>query len=77
MELRREMRAFIDAIPPKRLAALKPLLADLAELGCAIEDDLTGEELALIAEGGAEYDRNPGVFMTLGEYRKSRGLGPA
>ena len=68
------MHALIDTIPPKRLVALRPLLADLAESDCAIEFDLTEEEISLIAEGSKEYDRNPSSFVTLDEYRKNRKL---
>jgi len=73
-ELRRELHAFIDTMPPKRLVALRPLLADLAEPDFAIESDLTEEELELIAEGSREYDRNPDSFVTLDEYKTSRKL---
>jgi hypothetical protein len=73
-ELRRELHTFIDAIPAKRLTALRPLLADLAEPDFIIETDLTDKERALIAEGMIEYEKNPASFITLAEYKKSRGI---
>jgi len=72
--LRQELYAFIDRIPPKRLSALKPLLADLAEPDYLIETDLTATERALIAEGVEEYEKNPASFVTLAEYKKSRSI---
>ena len=70
----RELQDFIEAIPVGRLEALRPLLADLAEPAFLIEDDLTEDELAIIAEGSREYDRNPGSFLTVEEYKRSRGI---
>jgi len=72
--LRRELQAFIDIIPSKRLVALKPLLADLAESDFVIETDLTDKEKKLIAEGRAEYERNPASFVTIAEYKNCRGI---
>jgi len=70
----RELQDFIEAIPTGRLEALRPLLADLAEPAFVIEDDLTEDELATIAAGSREYDRNPDSFITLDEYKRSRGV---
>ena len=72
--LRRELCTLIGMIPAKRLPALKPLLADLAEQDCVIETDLTPEEIAMIKEGMREYEKNPESFTTLTEYKKSRGI---
>ena len=72
--LRQELHAFIDVIPPKRLTALKPLLADLAEPDIIIETNLTSQERALLAEGMREYDRNPDSFVTLAEYKTRRDI---
>ena len=72
--LRRELQYFIEMIPTGRLEALRPLLADLAEPAFVIEDDLTEDELAIIAEGSRKYDRNPDGFLTVDEYKRSRGI---
>jgi hypothetical protein len=73
--LRRELQDFIEVIPIGRLEALRPLLADLAEPAFVIEDDLTEDELAIIAEGSRRYDTNPEDFLTVDEYKRSRGIG--
>jgi len=72
--LRRELHDFIDRIPSKRLIALKPLLADLAEYDYVLETDLTEEESLLLAEGIKEYEKNPASFITIEEYKKSRNI---
>ena len=72
--LRLELHGFLDRIPSKRLAALKPLLADLAEDDYIIETDLTDEERILLAEGVNEYEKNPASFITIEEYKKSRNI---
>jgi len=72
--LRRELHAFIDRIPPKRLTALKPLLADLADDDYVVETDLTEEERILLSEGVTEYENNPASFITIEEYKKSRNI---
>ena len=73
--LRQELHAFIDSIPEKRLTALRPLLADLAE-GCwePVIEPASPEELAMIEKGMKEYEKNPESFITLSEYKKSRGI---
>jgi len=58
----------------KRLIALKPLLADLAEYDYVLETDLTEEESLLLAEGIKEYEKNPASFITIEEYKKSRNI---
>jgi hypothetical protein len=74
IELKKEIHSFIDIIPYQRLQALKPLLADLARSDFVIETNLTDEEHALIAEGMREYAENPSSFISLEDYKKTRGI---
>ncbi|GAB6393411.1 MAG: hypothetical protein MdMp014T_2784 [Treponematales bacterium] len=66
-KLRQELQAFITAIPARRLSALKPLLADMAETDdeLIIETDLTPAEKAVIREGRKHYRKHPEDFFTL------------
>jgi hypothetical protein len=65
MTLRQEAHAYIDDISENKLEALRPLLSVLAEESVIIETDLTEEEQELIAEGMAEYAKNPESFVSL------------
>jgi hypothetical protein len=62
--LRQELHTYIDIIPQRRLTALKPLLADLAEPLYTVEA-ANADEIALIDEGMAEYRANPSSFVPL------------
>ena len=73
--LRQELHGFIDTIPENRLTELKSLLADLAEEYCKpVIEPANQEEIAMIEEGMQEYEKNPESFITLSEYKKSRGI---
>ena len=62
--LRKELHGYIDSMPDRRLAALKPLLSVLAEALYTIEP-ASPEEIVMIEEGMAEYRRNPSSFIPL------------
>jgi hypothetical protein len=69
MTIRQEMHGFIDAMPERKLYALKPLFYILNDdEPLIIEADLTDEERAIIAEGEAEYKRDPSSFTSLKDY---------
>jgi hypothetical protein len=56
----------IDNIPTSKLYALKPLLSELAfDEPLIIENDLTDEEHALIADSVKRYRENPSSFVRL------------
>ncbi len=62
--LRQELHTFIDAIPEHRLAALKPLLADLAnEYWKPVIEPASPEETAMIDERVNEYERDSLCFV--------------
>jgi len=65
MTLRQEIHACIDDMPESKLIALKPLLFALVDDSIVIETDLTQEERARIAEGMADYRKNPENFVSL------------
>jgi len=62
--LRKELHGYIDSMPDRSLAALKPLLSVLAEPLYTIEP-ASPEEIVMIEEGMAEYRRNPSSFIPL------------
>jgi len=73
--LRQELHNFIDAIPENRLTELRPLLVEFAEdYWKPIIEPANQEEIAMIEEGMQEYEKNPESFITLSEYKKSRGI---
>ena len=67
--LRKELHRYIDTIPERSLYALKPLLTVLAEPLYTIEADLSAEEIAMIDEGMAEYNKDPSGFIPLESIR--------
>ena len=69
--LRKELHTYIDALPDQSLPAIKPLLTFLANgyWKPIIETDLTGEEIAMIDEGMAEYRADPSSFVPLGSIK--------
>jgi hypothetical protein len=67
--IRQEMHGFIDIMPERKLYALKSLFEVLNDdEPLIIETDLTDEERAIIAEGEAEYERDPSSFTSLRDY---------
>ena len=62
--LRKELHGYIDSMPDRSLAALKPLLSVLAEPLYTIEP-ASPEEIAMIDEGMAEYQKDPSSFIPL------------
>ena len=62
--LRNELHGYIDIMPDRSLAALKPLLSVLAEPLYTIEP-ASPEEIAMIDEGMEEYRKNPASFIPL------------
>ena len=65
MTVRQEIHRYIDDISESKLMALKPLLFALAGESIVIEYDLTNEERSIVAQGMAEYERNPDSFIPL------------
>ncbi|GHU99614.1 hypothetical protein FACS189483_09080 [Spirochaetia bacterium] len=63
--LRNELKSCIDTMPERRLAALKPLLFELATPAYTVETDLTAEELAIIEKGMQDYREHPETFVNL------------
>jgi hypothetical protein len=49
----------------ERTSYLKPLFSALPEESIVIENNLTGEERILTAQGMAEYENNPNDFILL------------
>ncbi len=76
--LRRELHTFIDAIPAKRLTALRPLLADLAtddnDYWKPVIEPADAEEAAMIEEGMREYEKDPSTFTPWKTVKKEMGL---
>ena len=62
--LRNELHSYIDNMPARSLAALKPLLSVLVEPLYLIEP-ASPEEIAMIDEGMDEYRKNPSSFIPL------------
>jgi len=62
--LRKELHGYIDTMPDRSLAALKPLMSVLAEPFYTLES-ASPEEIAMIDEGMAEYRENPSSFVPL------------
>ena len=65
MTIRQELHNYIDDISENKLIALKPLLFALADESIIIENNLTDDEHILITQGMAEYEKNPGNFVSL------------
>jgi hypothetical protein len=65
MTVRQEIHRVIDDISESKLIALKPLLFALVDESVIIEMNLTEEEKLNIAEGMAEYEKNPESFTPL------------
>ena len=65
MTIRQELHSCIDAMPENKLVILKPLLFSMLDESVVIEYNLTDEECSLIAEGMAQYENNPDVFVPL------------
>ena len=65
MNLRQEIHGCIDDISESKLVALKPLQFALADESIVIERDLMDRERFLIAQGMAEFERNPQDFVPL------------
>ena len=65
MTIRQEIHNCIEDISESKLIVLKPLLFALAEESIVIENNLTDEERTLIAQGMAEYEKNPDSFISL------------
>jgi hypothetical protein len=66
--LRKELKAYIDGIPARRLSALRPLLADLAgDTGHweSVIEPANSEETALIDERMKGYYNDPASFLSL------------
>ena len=64
--LRKELHGYIDTMPDRNLAALKPLLSVLAEdYWQPVIEPANQEEIAMIEEGMAEYRKNPSSFVPL------------
>jgi hypothetical protein len=62
--LRKRLHGYIDTMPEKNLAALKPLLSVLAEPLYTIEP-ATPEESARVERRVREYHKNPASFVPL------------
>jgi len=58
---------FIDDLSESKLIALKPLLCALVDETVIIETNLTEDEKTNIAEGMAEFEKNPNHFISLKE----------
>jgi hypothetical protein len=72
LAVKRELHKLIDNIPERGLYALRPLLNVLAD---APDDDvLSDEEKALLLGCQRDVAERPGTFISLDEYKKSRGL---
>jgi hypothetical protein len=63
--LRKELKSCIDTLPDRSLAALRPLLFELATPAYTIETDLDDEELAIIEKGMKDYREHPETFVPL------------
>ncbi|GAB6391700.1 MAG: hypothetical protein MdMp014T_1073 [Treponematales bacterium] len=66
--MRRELHTFIDAIPERRLTALRPLLAGLAEEADywrPVIEPASPEEAAMIEERMKDYHADPESFVPL------------
>jgi hypothetical protein len=67
--LRKELHTYIDTIPDRRLAALRPLLADLAtddnDYWKPVIEPASPEECARAKERVREYHENPSSFVPL------------
>jgi len=62
MNLRQECSKYLESIPERKLAFLKPLLQELSEADFVIETNLTKKERQIIAEGEEEYKK--GNYIT-------------
>lgn len=75
--LRQELQGYLAAIPERRLTALKPLLADLANDGAdywkPIIEPASPEEIEMIEEGVREYHEHPETFISLKDFLAERG----
>jgi hypothetical protein len=63
--LRKELKSCIDTLPDRSLAALRPLLFELATPAYTIETDLTPEEVEIIENGMKDYREHPETFVPL------------
>ncbi|GHV21238.1 hypothetical protein AGMMS49959_10050 [Planctomycetales bacterium] len=68
--LRAQTHAFIDGLDTVKLKALQPLLSVLAvdEFEAVVETDLTGEEIACIESGLAEYTKHPETAISFDDF---------
>ena len=60
MELRAEIKEYIDNLSDAKLVALKPLLSVLIEEPLVVETDLTDEEKEIIRAAREEHKRGEG-----------------
>jgi hypothetical protein len=67
--IRKELHGFIDALPERKLNALRPLFDVLVDDETIIETDLTDEELAIIEDGDRHYEEHPEDFVPLESIR--------
>jgi len=66
--LRKELQSYIAVLPERKLAALKPLLSELAESVYTIEP-ASPDECARVEERMKEYRENPDSFIPWSEVR--------
>jgi hypothetical protein len=71
--LRKELQGYIKTMPEQKLTALKPLLRELAEPDFVIEP-ASPSERKRAEKRLKEYRENPDSFVSLEEYKKSRGI---
>jgi len=76
---RQELKNYIDVIPEQSIVLVRNFLSYLYENSPSHDEPLViepadAEETAMIEEGMREYDRNPESFITLDEYKRSRGI---
>lgn len=72
--LREKLHGYIDTISERRLMALSPLLADLAEADDywkPVIEPASPEEIEMIKEGVREYHEHPENFISLADYMKA------
>jgi hypothetical protein len=73
--LRKELHTFIDTIPDRRLTALKPLLADLADdadYRKPVIEPASPEEIKMAERRLKDYERDPSSFVPWSEIKKGQ-----